>query len=306
MPSFAKLTYFKAGRKTPIDITEQSGTDLTDYQVEITLDGSWDGWDKVKPDGSDIFILDDLGNPLYYWIEEFDYVNTKAIIFVKIPSLPSLSSKRIYLYYGVENPYTAYRDGESVFDFFDDFSVDLSKWSIIDGTWEIVNGELRHLGAGAPRFIQTSTYQITDGVVYFKSRFSVLGVEYCGLLTRIQDINNLYHHADLRPGDNSFGMYLKLGGTYTTLASVGYTWQTDIYYRVKAILYGSKLVAEVNGTQISATDTNFASGYIGFRARVPSGYYWYIDYVLVKKYIEPEPSIVINPSILLTKDIDFM
>ena len=87
MPTLAKVYYLTAGYKTPIDITEQAGQDLSDYQVKIVLDSSWDGWDKVSPTGSDIFFLDEYGNPLYFWIEKFDKTNYLAILWVKLPEL---------------------------------------------------------------------------------------------------------------------------------------------------------------------------------------------------------------------------
>jgi len=137
MPNIAKiywLLYYFQGRITPIDVKENSGSNLTDYQVMIQLTSSWDGWSLVASDGSDIYFTDSSGNPLYFWIEKFDYTNKNAIIWVKIPSLPASSTIRIYLRFGVlPNPYSSYRDGTKTFDFFDDFNdgvVDTSKWDV--------------------------------------------------------------------------------------------------------------------------------------------------------------------------------
>ena len=51
-----------------ITITNRAGVDLYGYQVRVFLDSAtFNGWDKILySDGSDIYFLDENGNPLYY------------------------------------------------------------------------------------------------------------------------------------------------------------------------------------------------------------------------------------------------
>jgi len=46
LPTLAQA-YYLLGRITPIDIKENSGNNLIDYQVMIQLTSSWDGWRYV-------------------------------------------------------------------------------------------------------------------------------------------------------------------------------------------------------------------------------------------------------------------
>jgi len=90
-----------------IEVTN-SGSDLTDFQVAITLDtASLISAGKMQSDCDDIRITDINGKLLPYWIEEnnpgCNASNTK--IWVKVPSIPT-SGATAYVYYGnpsVEN-----------------------------------------------------------------------------------------------------------------------------------------------------------------------------------------------------------
>jgi len=106
---------FKYRRK--ITITEQSGSDLTDYQVLIELNSSNFNFEHAQTNGEDIRFTDVSGNLLDYWIEEWDAVNERAKVWVKVPSIPASSSVEIYMYYG-NNEITSASNGEATFEFF--------------------------------------------------------------------------------------------------------------------------------------------------------------------------------------------
>ena len=122
-----------------IDNTANSNT-LTDYQILVTLDTQsliYQG--KLRSDCGDIRFTNSTsynsGNwtiSYPYWLESgCNTSNTR--IWVKIDSIPASSNKTIYMYYG--NPLaTSESNGTAVFDFFDDFSEDLSKWTVTHGT----------------------------------------------------------------------------------------------------------------------------------------------------------------------------
>ena len=107
-----------------ITIEEQSGTDLTDYQVLVTVDtASLISSFKMQSDCDDIrFIDSDGGAQLSYWIESgINSANTK--IWVKIPSISASSTKTIFMYYGKSSASSG-SDGKATFEFFDDFETD--------------------------------------------------------------------------------------------------------------------------------------------------------------------------------------
>jgi len=83
-----------------IKITEQSGNNLSDYQVRIDLDATNFDFSHAQTNGDDIRFTDANGNLLSYWIEEWDAVNKTAKVWVKVPSIPANSTVKIYMYYG--------------------------------------------------------------------------------------------------------------------------------------------------------------------------------------------------------------
>jgi len=91
-------TTFKYRRK--ITIMEESGSDLTDYQVLIELNNSNFDFSRSQTNGEDIRFTDVIGNLLEYWIEEWDVVNEIAKVWVKVPSIPANDTAEIYMYYG--------------------------------------------------------------------------------------------------------------------------------------------------------------------------------------------------------------
>ncbi len=69
-----------------ISIKENSGTELTDYQVLIELKGA-DFPGEAKSDGADVRFTDSSGKELNYWIESWNSAGKNANVWVKVPSL---------------------------------------------------------------------------------------------------------------------------------------------------------------------------------------------------------------------------
>ncbi|MEM0324784.1 MAG: DUF2341 domain-containing protein, partial [Candidatus Aenigmatarchaeota archaeon] len=106
--------------KVPIYITENSGNDLYDYQVLITIDtASLISQGKMRNDCGDIRFTDSDGKTLLnYWIEPNNCNTENTRIWVKVPYIPASSTKTIYLYYG--NPEaTSLSNGTATFIAFD-------------------------------------------------------------------------------------------------------------------------------------------------------------------------------------------
>jgi hypothetical protein len=86
------------------------------------------------------FTRSDGSTLLDYWMEEKvdgDY----AVFWVEVADDLSTNAVTIYIYYG-NSTATTTSNGNNTFLFFDDFNVDLSKWTVVSGTWTISNGEL--------------------------------------------------------------------------------------------------------------------------------------------------------------------
>ena len=117
--------------KRQINITEQSGNDLTDYQVMLSINTSqlYDEG-KLRSDCGDLrFVNSDETTELPYWIEVCNVTGGNSTIWVKV-NLSASSTTTIYMYYGNSDATTT-SNGTAVFDFFDDFEdgvIDTTKW----------------------------------------------------------------------------------------------------------------------------------------------------------------------------------
>jgi len=136
-----------------IVIQENSGETLTNYQVPVQLSGG-DFPTSARSDGADMRFTDASENELSYWIESWDYADGSARIWVKVPKIPANGEVKILMYYGnpsatgpkipangevkilmyYGNPSaTGTSDGATTFEFFDHFegtSLDETKWHI--------------------------------------------------------------------------------------------------------------------------------------------------------------------------------
>lgn len=111
-------------------IRENSGADLSGYQVNILFDSSNFDFTKADSRGKDIR-FEYAGMQLSHWIEQWDSGTATASVWVKVPSLKANRLSDIELYYG--NPLAEdVSDGASTFELFDDF-IDSR---LAFGTWE--------------------------------------------------------------------------------------------------------------------------------------------------------------------------
>ena len=81
--------------RKPINITENSGSTLTDYQILVTVDTqSLISAGKMRTNGGDIRFTDTDGTTLInYWVESG--INTTSTkIWVKVPSISASAQKQ--------------------------------------------------------------------------------------------------------------------------------------------------------------------------------------------------------------------
>ncbi len=111
-----------------INISTSAGSTPTNYQIKLDFDnttiGSNFNWSR---NCNDIEIFDNQ-TKLSYWTQNCNSTTQQASLWVKIPTSFSTTQKTLHIYYGnLEVSSTS--NGSATFDFFDDFSSDLSKWT---------------------------------------------------------------------------------------------------------------------------------------------------------------------------------
>ncbi|WP_297489916.1 DUF2341 domain-containing protein [Thermococcus sp.] len=168
-----------------VTIREQSGQTLENFQVLIELNSDNFDFSKAKPDGSDIRIVDEDGNFLPYWIEEWNVSAKRAKIWTIVPRIPANGEVKLKLYYG--NPNAQSRsDGEKVFEFFDDFNgnqLDTGKWepfygTVDDGYIHIYSESSSKISVGdsiLKLYITPSDWDLNDHDVFTRGILSRVG-----------------------------------------------------------------------------------------------------------------------------------
>lgn len=106
--------------------------------------------EKIRTDFNDVrFIASDGTTPLHYYKESF--TDSKSAVFWVKVSADLSTDQNIYIYYG--NPSaTSTSSGVNTFNFFDDFSGNLSNWNVTSSTdknVEIVDGAVRIISDGS-------------------------------------------------------------------------------------------------------------------------------------------------------------
>lgn len=111
-------------RRAPVTVNN-IGSNLSDYQVIVNVTYDAD----MQSDFDDIrFTASDGVTSLSYWMDSY-IADTSAVFWVNVTSAPAGDST-IYMYYG-NSGVSSTSNGTNTFIFFDDFEVDLSKWTEI-------------------------------------------------------------------------------------------------------------------------------------------------------------------------------
>ncbi|MBU7047934.1 MAG: DUF2341 domain-containing protein [Theionarchaea archaeon] len=248
---------------------------LTDYQVCVEFDSNSFNFSHAQPDGDDLRFADRNGNTLSYWIEFYDSTNKKARIWVKMDIVPASGKTDIVMYFS--NPTAAAAsDGCATFAFFDDFEDnDISDWKT--EMWGNYNGDTI--------------------------------AENNQLRLRVYRCYNVEVYKDI--------------GTYSTQLAFRYDWKTKTdnwweYPGWKVLENG----IEVSRTVLSGTDVQVGraitkTGTVEAKATLDGSsrllygiyqsiycvipdhantYFW-IDNIRVRKYTEPEPTVIVGPEI---------
>ncbi|MFW0862569.1 MAG: DUF2341 domain-containing protein [Candidatus Komeilibacteria bacterium] len=134
-PQTAEATWWNDtwSYRQSITVTNGSGGELTDFQVEIlqNVDLSSLSPSKLQANLADLRFTDINHRVLPYWIEDSTISSVNA--WIKIPSIPTTGTT-IYMYYGNASA-SDEQSGDNTFEFFDDFdSFDAGKWNVVVNT----------------------------------------------------------------------------------------------------------------------------------------------------------------------------
>jgi len=287
-----------------IAVTEQSGNDLTDYQVLIKLNSSNFDFSHANEDGSDIRFHDG-NNFLSYWIEKWDSANQEAKIWVKVPSIPASSSTSFYMYYGNPNV-TSASNGEDTFEFFDDFEtwedwvqyrdgqVFQDSTRYYDGQYSAhkttandPNGAYKDIGKTLGRDIVLEFWVNRD------SGYSGGSSDRVGVIDSNGNgygwhFNHDYDRISIDKRDNYTGDEFISSSTEDYMDKwVFARFVISSDGKIKAQRY----VDDTLNGEIETTETTYSTF---TRVYIFGGYDYWVDQIRIRKYTDPEPSVSIG------------
>ena len=245
---------------------------------------------KAKLNYGDIRFTDSDGvTELSYWMER------DGRFWVKVPMIPAIGTKKIYLYYGNQNA-TSQSNGEATFIFFDDF-VNLDKWPTTNGSISITNGiatftqgsyiantnlDMRGLnGAGIEGLVKANGR--------LRGSFGAVSRYYFGR-REMSDICCGFNHLWWWNGNwyaessNSNGGSESNRGSYTTewqRISLRWVQATSIwYYSYSNYRKFSYIPGMAESSPFYPYIGSYDTGTLS------------VDFIFIRKYVEPEPSVI--------------
>ena len=283
-----------AGTNYQVRITAYYGSG-TDSEANVYLNG------KSRTDFGDVRFTDDDGTTLLdYWIES-KVDGDNAVFWVEVADDLSTEDQTIYVYYGKSDATTT-SNGTNTFNFFDDFSGDLSKWSRekTSGVYpQIENGYMRAGGGttsspyGHTSLGSSPTYSaFLNNAVLYRARMSLNGIGEVAFRGNFAANTGYKDRHDQRSGQGQ--SFLKPPysgwGFITGAGADGKVPSADVWYTFEITAVGDTFKLYRDGVlKRTATDTQYSNaGEIALQNHY--GSYTDYDWVAVRKYVSPEPS----------------
>jgi len=290
--------------RTKITITEKAGQNLTDYQVRVVLNTKWlvdNGY--ATANGNEVRFTDSDGSTLLDFWRETDFNQIQTVYWVKVPSIPANSTKDIYIYYDEElTTVPDASNGDNTFLFWDDFSTP-DKWSLYTGA-SIHDGIFDATLGSSDYCPETTVGTIPNKGVAVEASVKVVSRTGPNAGWDVGIPSNTAGDNDGAVSGNwyliafeSAGYYRiweHTGTSYTKIREISYSFPTGVFKRISArISQNAKIEFYVDETLIdSFTDSTpipSGQGYLAWREGDVE-----IDWVAVRKYVDPEPSVEVE------------
>lgn len=285
-----------------IEIMDNSGSTLTNYQVPIILNTATFDYGKARTDGGDIRFGTTGGIDCDYWIEDWN-TGGESTIWVEVPSIPASGTAGIYMYYG--NPSAASTgSGAATFECFDDFADgNISNWSTYSsGTVQIAddggNYVLLKTGSNDPNggylpfnngaisgfeaVFQTKRINSNGGA---QNRYGIESSSFNGYGPRMADFST----------SSAFAIERRSGGSGSDLSSkTTSTYEWNAWMTVVFRVYSGNIEFELydsSGALVESISTSDGSYNSFDRFVVHGGYEFYTDNIRVRKCVSDEPTV---------------
>ncbi|WP_135548180.1 fibronectin type III domain-containing protein [Paenibacillus cymbidii] len=154
--------------------------------------------------------------------------------------------------------------------YFSDFENGAADWSVVTGTWSVVNdgSKVYKSSTTFDNSASVGSASWTDYTVETRVKvdsWSSTNSPNAGIRLRFTDSNNFYFLGYRNGGLN---IYRRVAGANGGVASKPFTFQNGQWYTFKAVVQGTTLQLYVNGNlELTATDNRLAAGKAGLDSR---------------------------------------
>lgn len=283
------------------------------YSVRTSLDhAAWLAAGQALADGRDVRVVRWANGGWQELPRVLDsgssWGSAATQLWFRVPDALAADSDDFYVYFGNTLADPAPEDPRQVFLFADDFeSGALSNWTPqpAGGLWEVATDQA-HRGTRALKYPPQAFTQLFDLVpnpsvaatdVVLESWWRVANTTTdVGQLVRVNGAN---HYGTNCEGTSGWNI-TRTAGTFTEVSTNTGTPQANTWTRVSLAIAGTRVRVLVGGTQL-----NPGSGTVDVGNALPSGNIalhkfsvaggWWVDDVVVRRYRDPEPTLVATP-----------
>jgi len=261
-----------------IGVTETGGTDRQDYTFDYNFDSrTMVSQGKLQGDCDDIrvtYVNQTSGAEqlVDYWDEEGYCNSSKTRIWIEAPYLNASGTQYFYIYYGNSQAASGVmREGDNVFQFFDDFNdgaLNATKWTPETAGYNFPVGagyvEYWNPGGNDPSFYSNSNYP--DGTIYWRFLTTDTSGDFDGsIVVRENDLGDNLPDGyafmlDSRDAPNN-GIQ---EAAFSSLAAFPNFVPQDLWIRSKAVFTGPSLsfYNDYHKITLTATDGTHTTGRI--------------------------------------------
>lgn len=240
---------------------------------------------------------------LPYWIEHDENGQPFNYVWIKVNEIPAQETKTFFVV--KENGY--FPDGDSVFDFFDDFdgdALDTTKWEIVSNTGatiEVTNGYLRLYRPSSKLVILQSLNMLNGSkiieyrqkIIQSNYRYSSIYYGMDNLFSSIGYSLYSYYESALYTGTSSSPP--RCSSSSSTYGDVITDPNYNEWFKEVFIVPTTYLKRILNGSieEISTRYTGVSEGYIGIKAGASSSYSMesHTEFIFVRKHSDIEPTV---------------
>jgi hypothetical protein len=308
--------------RAPLTVTAGSAAVPSGYSVPVTINhASLVGAGKSQASGDDLRVFYWTGAS---WVQldrvldsgsAWNSTTTKIWFKTQAAIAASGTDSNYYLYYGNPTAASPPANKANVFLFADDFEGGtLSKWTILSGSWQVATDQ-KHGGTYSLKYPTESG--TSDKSIFANPALNIDNI-YLDTWWRFSVLDPANARPDMAQvfradGTGSNDYEANLEGQSSTregwdiAKTVGGTWSwlntdtvstaaANTWTRIGTAIYGTGMRVFKDGTQINPTSGSFnvgselASGTIGFHKWNMSSGAWWIDDVIARRYVDPEPT----------------